>query len=91
MRPRDLGCHTGQASAADAFTDDRLLEGQFNLVNGAIAVLASDTKHKMETHVLRYGHVRLAQSVDVEDLWLALREDDLHCTTSIRQWALNHV
>ena len=86
-----MNIRAGQASAADAFTDERLLEAQYRLVDTSIAVLSSDAKGRKETHVLRYSHVRLAQSVDVEDLWLALREDDLNCPTSLRQWALNHV
>ena len=80
----------GQAAKADAFHDDQLLEAQQALLDKTIVSLSADARQteRRDTHVLRYANVRLSADVDVDDLWLALRADDLGCPTSLRQWAL---
>ena len=56
-----------------------------------VVVLGAEARHRREAHVLRFTPARLAAAVDVDDLWLALRTDDLDTPTTLRQWALNHL
>ena len=81
-----------QASAADAYEEEGLVDAMAALVDKDVAVLAQERgAPRRDTHALRFAHVRLAAAVDVDDLWLALRTDDLGCPTTLRQWALNHI
>ena len=79
-----------QASAADAHDDAHLVDAMDALVEKSVAVLSHDARNRRDAHALRYSHVALSAAIDVDDLWLALRTDDLHCPTALRQWALNH-
>jgi len=81
----------GQASSQEAFDEDRLLEAQTLLLDKSMVLLSADARNRRDAHVLRFAPCRLAPALDVDDLWLALRGDDLGCTTTLRQWALNHV
>jgi Cdc6-like AAA superfamily ATPase len=81
----------GQASSQEAFDEDRLLEAQTLLLDKSMVLLSAEARNRRDAHVLRFAPCRLAPALDVDDLWLALRGDDLGCTTTLRQWALNHV
>lgn len=84
-------CRLSQASASDAHDEGALLDAVASLADRNIVTLAAEARSRRDAHVLRFTPVRVAAAVDVEDLWLALRTDDLETPTSLRQWALNHL
>mmetsp|Transcript_20525 Transcript_20525/g.70870 ORF Transcript_20525/g.70870 Transcript_20525/m.70870 type:complete len:172 (-) Transcript_20525:76-591(-) len=74
---------------ANAVPDDA------DLVMAHAALLASDyvlapgsPKTAFDEVRLRYTAVRLAPSIGVDELWLALRKDEVHCSSALRRWAL---
>jgi len=78
-------------AAAVAFADAALLRAQAALLSSGVVVLraaATQVSSALDPTTLRFAHVRLSGAFSLEDLWTALRKDELHCPTSLRQWAL---